>query len=177
MKKRNKTKDIIIVMVVLSVVISAVLIAVKALSASANNTQQDVTSVREWSKIATEIQYMAESADLGVHYVNSNKRVAIDFIGSEGYYQLQYNTNTKMLYLMEGTYPSNVTTDEMKISEATYGTKNGDPYAENVLAFSVSGADSNGTFPDGVMNVNLSVEVGGKLTRNDVKVTLPQATE
>lgn len=173
MKKKNITRNIIIVMVVLTIVLSVILAAVNILSAQLD-TSQNVTGQRETARLADEIQYMAESSDLTVQYYNSNQRVGVYFVGREGYYQLQYNTDAKRLYLCEGTYTSTATTDEIKISEATFNNSGLQPYADNVLSISISGADSNGYFTSGEMKIAINVEVDGASTRKEFVVKIPQ---
>lgn len=177
-KKKSTTHNIIVVMVVLTIVVSIILVAVNFLTSQLDDAGQDVTSQREWVRITDEIQYMAESADLAVKYYGSDQRVGIYFVGREGYYQLQYKADAKKLYLCEGTYTSTANTDELKISEATYNTAGLQPYADNILSFVVSGADSDGYFPSGQIDAVLRVEIGGVMSSgNDFKVTIPQEAE
>lgn len=181
MKKKNKTKDIIIIMAILTVVISAILVAVNIASAKLDTSSQDVTSKRVWSEVSDNIKYMVQSSDLQVKYVASDKRIVIFLIGSESYYGLRYTESANALYLLQGTYTSSATTDELKINEAT-DTINGSngsyvKYADNITGFVVEGAGSNGLFADGVIDVTLTVVVGGETTREKFSVEIPQAEE
>lgn len=181
MKKKNKTKDIIIIMVILTVVISAILVAVNIVSSKYDESSQDVTSKREWAEVSDNIKYMVQSSDLQVKYIASDKRIVIFLIGSENYYGLRYTESANALYLLQGTYTSAATTDALKISEAT-DEINGSggsfvKYADNVTSFVVEGAGANGLFPDGTVNVTLTVEVGGKMTREKFAAAIPQTEE
>ncbi|MGN0164979.1 MAG: hypothetical protein ACI39R_02250 [Lachnospiraceae bacterium] len=177
---KNKTRDIIIIMAIATVIISGILVVVNVMNSKINNDTQDVTSQREWSEVSDNIRYMIQSSDLQVKYISSEQRIVLYLIGSEKYYGLMYNPTQKSLYLYQGTYTATATTDAQKINEACDNIDSGSGsytrYAENISTFVVNGAGSDGLFADGIVDCTMAVEVDGELTRNGFKVEIPQAT-
>lgn len=177
MKKKNKTRDIIIVMVIATVIISAILVAINILSAKANNETPNVTSQRQWAELSDNVKHMVQSSDIEVKYTGSEQRMVMYLIGTEVYYGLMYNADIKCLYLYEGEYTSAATTEALKLSEATNSlntTSGYVKYAENVSSFVVNGAGTDGYFADGKVEITLAVDIDGKMTRNTFTVDIPQ---
>lgn len=178
MKKKNKTRDIIIVMAVITAFIAIVLVVINAMSSKLNDDKQDVTSKREWTEISDNIRYMIESSDLKAEYIVSNKREVLFLIGSENYYGVRYASDNKSLFIYEGTYTATATTDEAKIKEATSNLNGGNykRYADNVIEFSINNSNTDGAFADGTIDISLGVSINGETTRNNFNVSIPQAT-
>lgn len=181
MKQRNKTRELIIIMVILTVIVAGVLVLINKMSAGNNDNSeaQKVTGKREWTEISDNIKYMVQSADLEVKYVSSSKRNVIYLIGSDTYYGIQYNDGQQSLYLLEGTYTADAVTDEDKIYEAEteIDGKDGKRYAQGVVSFTVDGDDASGFFPDGTIDITFGVTVDNAVTRNSFKATIPTAGE
>ena len=180
MKKKNKTRDIIIVMALLTAFVAVILVVINAMSSKLNEDAQDVTSKREWTEISDNIRYMIESSDLNAEYIVSNKREVLFLIGSENYYGVMYASASKSLFIYEGTYSTTATTDEAKIKEAKQNLNSSagyERYADNVIEFTVNNANSNGLFTDGTIDVSLNVNINGETTRSNFSVEIPQATE
>lgn len=178
MKKKNKTRDVIIVMVIATVIISGILIMINVLSGKANSDTPNVTSQRQWAEVSDNVKNLVQRADMEVKYIGSEKRMVIYLIGSETYAGLMYNPDQKCLYILEGEYTAAATTDALKLSEAnsTLNTTSGFvKFAENVSSFVVNGYDGEGYFPDGKIEVTLAVDIDGKMTRNTFTVDIPQA--
>lgn len=180
MKKKNKTRDIIIVMAVLTAFVSIILFVINGMSSKLNNDAQDVTSKREWAEVSDNIRYMIESADIHAEYIVSNKREVLFLVGSENYYGVMYASASKSIFIYEGTYTATATTDEAKIKEAKQNMNNSagyERYADNVIEFAINNANNDGLFTDGTIDISLGVSINSETTRNNFNVSIPQVTE
>ena len=178
MKKKNKTRDIIIVMVIATIVISGILILINVISGKSGETTRDVTSQTQWAELSDDIKNMVSSADISVEYYSSSQRIALYCIGTDNYYGIMYNDSQNMLYLYEGEYTSAATTEALKYSEATGNLNSSAGYqqwSKNVNTFVVEGYDANGAFPSGQVSVTLSVNINGQ-TRNTFTADIPQSS-
>ena len=136
-----------------------------------------------WQKIADNLTYMIESADLQIVYKSSDKRNIIYLIGSNGYYSVQYNNNK--IYVNEGTYTNTAVTDEQKITEANSKITTGQQvYASDVSSFTVDTSnaktidqdfwfkDSANSYSAGTVSITFGIDQNSVNKRDTFSVTI-----
>lgn len=155
-----KNKSVVTLILVIAVALSVAVFAINFVRGKVLDDGSDVNEAEMlWTKLADNITYMVGSADISVEYINSDKRTVLLMIGSEGFFSVQYDGDR--IYVFEGNYSKNATTNEIKISEAESGSNGKSSiFATNISNFSVQNYDAGKKqFNDGTVQLRFRVDL------------------
>lgn len=170
------TKNAIILLAIVTAIALVYVIIINVINSKLNSGDEQSLNPSEvyHKEVADTISGMVGTANLDAEYIISQQRNILYLIGSQKYYLLQYNSETKILYVLDGVYSSTGLTDEQRIKEAKEKTTGNEKLFDGITLFGVENADINGKFQDGKITFTLAVEKDGKFTRKSFTATVPQ---
>lgn len=177
-KKFFNTKNTIFILVVITAIAAGLIILMNVVLKNVGQettAEGEVSSKGFYAEVSDTITNLVKQGNVGVKYYGSDQRTVLCVAGDTKCWSLRYDPSSKNIYVVEGSYTANATTNERKMIEAGEKANSTSGYEvlfKDVTIFSVDNADTKGEFPDGVVNITLGVDRGG-LVRSTVKAEIP----